>query len=101
MEDATPGSAETTRGLANKMKEHRADVRHHRTSSALVNHIGKVRNLPDWNGTRVLHYGLCSNKRKVLETLYISRNRNINKRLGDVVRESPMARFWAPKFTGG
>ena len=60
---------ETTGGL----KEDSTDVRHHRKSSALVNHVDLRDHLPDWGGkARVLKSGLGKNKRKPQEAAYIA-----------------------------
>ena len=37
---------ESSRGLDNRLKEHKADVRHHRTTNALVHHIDKEGTYP-------------------------------------------------------
>lgn len=39
-------------------------MRHHHTSSALVDHVDKAGHLLDWKGARSLHQGLHRNKRK-------------------------------------
>ena len=76
---------ETARGLATRLKEHKADVRHHRLSSALVAHIDKAGHLPSWSNAKVLRKGLNRRQRKVTEALYIATEENINQRTGDIV----------------
>ena len=75
---------ETYRGLEKKVREHRADVRYHRPTSAIVNHIDKKGHLPNWEGAMVLEKGMNKQRRKVLEALHISLNENMNQRTGDM-----------------
>ena len=75
---------ESYRGLANRIKEHRADVRHHRITNAIVNHIDDKGHLPSWENATTLEKGLSKQQRKVKEALYIATNLNINKRTGDI-----------------
>ena len=45
---------ETGRGLNTRLKEHKRDVRNHNRSNAIVLHIEKCQNLPDWNSAHVI-----------------------------------------------
>ncbi|XP_045106849.1 uncharacterized protein LOC123501873 [Portunus trituberculatus] len=91
---------ETGRGLATRIKEHQADLRHHRPSSALVDHADKTGNLPNWKGMRAIQSGIEERTRKVLESLYISTNNNINKRTGDVIWATAAALICTPRDRG-
>ena len=76
---------ETYRGIDKRLKEHKADVRYHRTTSALVNHIDEKNHLPNWKEAIVIEKGLTKQQRKVLEALFIANNNdNMNQRTGDL-----------------
>ena len=45
---------ETYRGLTSRLKEHKADVRYHRDTNALVNHIDEYGHLPKLKGAEVV-----------------------------------------------
>ena len=75
---------ETYRGLENRIREHKADIRYHRLTSALVNHVDDKGHLPKWEGATELEKGLSKQQRKVIEALYITTNNNINQRAGDI-----------------
>ena len=76
---------ETYRGINKRLKEHKADVRYHRTTSALVTHIDERNHLPNWKEAVVLEKGLRKQQRKVLEALHIANNsNNMNQRTGDL-----------------
>ena len=75
---------ETYRGLTKRLREHRADVKHHRNTSALVNHIAEEDHLPKWDHAEVLGSNLSKKNRKMMEALYIATNENINQRTGDM-----------------
>ena len=83
---------ETCRGLPTRLKEHKADVRHHRHTSALVAHIDEVGHLPKWDGAEVMRKGLTKKQRKVVESLYVTTKENINQRTGDMVWSSTAAK---------
>ena len=40
---------ESGKGYSTRLKQHKADVRHHRTSNAIVMHIDEKGHLPNWN----------------------------------------------------
>ncbi|XP_069998530.1 uncharacterized protein [Penaeus vannamei] len=46
---------ETGRGFNTRINEHRADVRHHRTSNAIVVHVDEAGHLPIWKEAEVIH----------------------------------------------
>ena len=75
---------ETYRGLAKRLREHKAHVRYHRTTNAIGNHIDDKNHLPRWEEATVLAKCLSKRQRKVTEALYITTNMNINQRTGDV-----------------
>ena len=86
---------ESHRGLEKRIKEHRADVRYHRLTNALVTHIDDKGHLPKWEQAEVLEKGLSKQQRKVIEALYITINNNINQRTGDIKWTSNTATFAA------
>lgn len=67
------------------IKEHRADVKYHRTSNALVNHIDEEGYLPNWKKSKILKKGRYKEVRKAIESIYITTHKNINERIGDIV----------------
>ena len=75
---------ETYRGMEKRVREHKADVRYHRTTSALVNHVDEVGHLPNWDGAMILDKCMSKQRRKAMEALYISIFNNINQRTGDI-----------------
>ena len=75
---------ETYRGLDKRVKEHRADVKYHRTTSAFVNHVDQAGHLPKWEDAITLEKNVSRQSRKVLEAMYIAINKNINQRTGDL-----------------
>ena len=62
---------ETGRGVDVRLKEHRSDVKFHRTSNAIVLHIEECHHLPDWNETKLLEKNVKKRTRKVLEAAHI------------------------------
>ena len=62
---------ETGRGLETRIKEHRSDLRNHKTSNAIVLHADKEGHLPNWNGAQVMHSDLKKTQRKLIEAAYI------------------------------
>ena len=50
----------------------------------IVNHIDEREHLPDWKRAVILKKGVNELQRKLLEALYISVNKNMNKRTGDI-----------------
>jgi len=76
---------ESSRGLVTRLKEHKADIRRHRVSSALVNHVDDKGHLPKWDQAKVPKSDLTKQQRKAIEAFYITNSKNINKRTGDIV----------------
>ncbi|KAG0711049.1 Guanine nucleotide-binding protein G(s) subunit alpha [Chionoecetes opilio] len=66
---------ETCRGLKTELKEHKADMRHHRDTSALVSHVDDRAHRPNWDEAEVLRDNLPKKQRKVIQSLYISINK--------------------------
>ena len=62
---------ETGRGLNTRLKEHKRDVRNHNRSNAIVLHIEKCQNLPDWNSAHVIEKGMSKSVRKALEAAHM------------------------------
>lgn len=72
--------------MVTRLKEHKADIRHHRVSSGLVKHMDDKDHLPKWDEAKDLKSNLTKQQRKPAESLYITNNENnINKRTGDAV----------------
>lgn len=59
----------------------------------MVDHIDEADRLSKWKEAKVVRRGMNKKKRKVLETLFISTNRNIKKRTDDIVWAAPAARM--------
>ena len=73
---------ETARGMEKRMKEHKSDLRHHRTTNSLVLHAEEFDHLPDWEHVEALHTGLNKRKRKLVEAAYIATGKTTNHREG-------------------
>ena len=86
-----PYFGEAGRGLQTRLKEHRADVRHHRTSNALVIHAEHSGHLPNWGGAGVLHSNLEKSERRAIEAAYITVEENINTSAGFFRLAKPVA----------
>ena len=74
------------------MKEHRSDVKFHRTSNAIVLHIEKYNHLPDWDGTKILENNIKKGTRKVLEAAHIITRDTFNSRSGFITWSSMAAK---------
>ena len=75
---------ESSRGLAKRLEEHKKDVRYHRISNALVQHIDECNHLPNWNRAEVIHSGISKALRKSLEAMHIVLEDTTNGRAGFV-----------------
>lgn len=73
---------ESSRGLEKRLKEHKMDVRYHRISNALVQHIDECNHLPNWNRAEVIHSGISKPLRKSLEAMHIVLEDSTNGRAG-------------------
>ena len=69
---------ESGRGIEQRIKEHKADLRYHRTTNSFVMHVDTDNHLPDWRRAETLHRGLNKRKRRALEAAYITTEANIN-----------------------
>ena len=69
---------ETGRGLATRVREHRADVRYHRTTSAFVAHIDEAGHLPNWATATSLETGLTKSQRRIVEAAFIAEGNALN-----------------------
>ena len=69
---------ESGRGIEQRIKEHKADLRYHRTTNSFVMHVDTDSHLPDWCRAETLHRGLNKRKRRALEAAYITTEENIN-----------------------
>ena len=69
---------ESGRGIEQRIKEHKADLRYHRTTNSFVTHVDTDSHLPDWCRAETLHRGLNKRKRRALEAAYITTEENIN-----------------------
>ena len=72
-----PYFGESGRGLPTRLKEHKADMRHHRISNALVIHVDSTDHLPDWNGAAVIHRDLSKLERRAIKAAYITVSENV------------------------
>ena len=86
-----PYFGESGRGLQTRLKEHKADVRHHRISNALVIHAERSDHLPDWGGAGVLHSSIDKTARRAIEAAYITVEDNINTSAGFFRLAKPVA----------
>ena len=84
---------ETGRGVQVRLKEHRSDVKFHRTSNALVLHIEKYGHLPDWDNTRILEKNMKKSTRKMLEAAHIITRKTCNSRCGFITWSSMAAKL--------
>ena len=75
---------ESCRGLEKRLEEHKKDVRYHKISNALVQHIDECSHLPNWNRAEVINSGISKALRKSLEAMHIALEDNINSRAGFV-----------------
>ena len=73
---------ETARGMGKRLKEHRSDLRHHRTTNSLVLHAEEHGHLPRWENTAALHKKMEKRKRKLVEAAYIATSLVTNHREG-------------------
>ena len=71
---------ETGRGLNTRVAEHKRDLRHHRTSNALVVHVDECGNLPGWDRADTLKQGLDKTNRRAIESAYILVTQTVNSR---------------------
>ena len=69
---------ETGRGLETRIREHRTDLRYHRSSNAFVVHAEGEGHLPDWSGATSLKQNFTKNRRKVVEVAFIAKGNTIN-----------------------
>ena len=69
---------ETGRGMETRIREHKADLRHHRSSNAFVAHVDEEGHLPNWLGAVSLTRSLAKSQRKVVEAAFIAKGNTIN-----------------------
>ena len=84
---------ETGRGVDVRLKEHRSDVKFHRTSNAIVMHIEKCDHLPDRDRTRILAENVRKPTRKMLEAAHIITRNTLNSRSGFITWSSIAAKL--------
>ena len=72
---------ETARGMERTLKEHRSDLRHHRTTNSLVLHE-EHGHLPRWENAAALHTKTEKWKRKLVEAAHIATFLVTNNREG-------------------
>ena len=75
---------ETGRGLDIRIKEHKRDVRLHKTTNAMVLHIEECNHLPKWDDARILTKPKDRTLRRNLEAAFISVYPSVNTRSGFV-----------------
>ena len=92
---------ESGRGLPTRLKEHKADLRHHRVSNALVIHAERTDHLPNWAGATAMHTGLTKIQRRAVEEAYITVEENINTSSGFFRLANPVAQRIMKSFSNG
>ncbi|MPD03976.1 hypothetical protein E2C01_099638 [Portunus trituberculatus] len=75
-----------------RLKEHKNDLRNHRTTNSLVVHAEKYNHLPNWEQVTAVHTGL-DKKRKLVEAAYIASREATNHRNGFVNLSRTAARL--------
>ena len=75
------------------LKEHRSDVKFHCVSNAIVLHIEKCNNFPDWGRTSLLEKNVKEQTRKMLEAAHIITRDTFNSRSGFITWSSAAARL--------
>ena len=84
---------ETGRGVDVRLKERRSDVKFHRTSNAIVQHIEECHHLPDWNETNLLEKKVKKRTIKVLEAAHILTRNTFNSWDGFITWSSAAAKL--------
>ena len=84
---------ETGRGVKTRVREHKSDVKFHRTSNAIVVHIDECQHLPKWEETRLLEKNMTKRKRKILEAAHIITRNTYNSRGGFITWASTAAKL--------
>jgi len=90
---------ETGRGLETRLKEHKADLRYHRMSNALVIHAEKESHLPNWSSAAVVCSNLTKTERRALEATFISTEPTTNTSIGFFKTAAPVARLIQRKMS--
>ena len=65
----------------------------HIVTNAIVFHIEKCNNLPDWNGVRLLEKNIIKQTRKMLEAAHIITRNTFNSRNGFITWSSLAAKL--------
>ena len=95
---------ETYRGLDKRLNKHMLDIKFHRTSNSLVQHIDTDNHLPEWKNARVIHRGINKSIRKALESMHIELESSTNSRSGFITWSRSAAaianRNWQSKERG-
>ena len=73
---------ETSRGVATRIREHKNDMRLHKTTNSMVVHAEEYGHLPDWANTEILHAGLNRLARRTVEAAYIVTEETTNHKEG-------------------
>ena len=84
---------ETGRGAKTRIKEHKNDVKFHRTSNAIVLHIDDCQHLPKWEEMKILEKDITKRKRKILEAAHIMTKNTFNTRSGFITWAGSAARL--------
>ena len=91
---------ETGRGMEQRLKEHKRDLRNDMDHSAFVVHARKTSHLPDWDGATTLASCKTKGNRKATEAAYIATNDTINTRVG-FIKWAKSAAVFSIKNTKG
>ena len=84
---------ETGRGVKTRLKEHKNDVKFHRTSNAIVLHIDECQHLPMWENTKILEKNMKKKNRKIIEAAHILSRNTFNTRNGFMTWASTAAKL--------
>ena len=64
------------------MGQHKAALRRHDTSNALVAHVDSDGHLPNWTQAKIISKGLAPRQRKIIEAAIIQTSPNMNQSPG-------------------
>ena len=76
-----------------RVKEHKNDVKFHRTSNAIVLHIDECQHLPMWENTTILEKNMKKKNRKIIEAAHILSRNTFNTRNGFMTWASTAAKL--------
>ena len=95
-----PYYGETSRGLKQRIVEHKRDFRNHNINNSLVKHTDRCPHLPDWKHAEILKRNLCKKERKTLESCLIEAFPCTNTKAGDVKLAKSVALVLVEEYLG-